>query len=502
MKKTIITLLAALLLLPCMVLAQRIDMDEAHLAFEYPEDWLVVSPQLCGVYAPLLEGLSIDAQRLAEDMEAQGIWSRAYDDDASQWLSVLTMADDTSAEIYDIERASQDDRKRIKNRAQNNGLWETTGYRMQDTEWQIEGGVYWLRGHYIRTSGDQTIGRGLRYMTIRNGQYVMIDWQIGNARFGNADLKAFRGRIRDLTITESVPEPTRTVKLTASIPQETISQTICITGQTEAGAGLIASTAEGEVLSVGGTGKGGAFELNVELPGEGTFDLVLTATLEGRSDATMTGRVTFSAKTLPLTLVGAQEDSVTTVTQDSTTISGTTLENAQIQLVTPFGMTKKRADKNGAFSFDVTTEDAGEYKYTLIIDKSGFTQRRIFFTLRRETTEAQEKQKVRETAESVSYKNLQKCRDEDQGKTMRIYGPVTEVSKAGDITYIRMLYNRDGNGQWYNTVVIVAEEAVSVRVGDMLTAVVTVDGVYVESNSDGSDVNVPKLNLVFVDKVE
>ena len=33
--------------------AQTVVMDEGHVAFDYPDSWLVVSPQLCGVYAPL-----------------------------------------------------------------------------------------------------------------------------------------------------------------------------------------------------------------------------------------------------------------------------------------------------------------------------------------------------------------------------------------------------------------------------------------------------------------
>ena len=51
--------------------AQTVVMDEGHVAFDYPDSWLVVSPQLCGVYAPLLEDAGLDADELAQELEQQ-----------------------------------------------------------------------------------------------------------------------------------------------------------------------------------------------------------------------------------------------------------------------------------------------------------------------------------------------------------------------------------------------------------------------------------------------
>ena len=81
------------------------------------------------------------------------------------------------------------------------------------------------------------------------------------------------------------------------------------------------------------------------------------------------------------------------VTGDTTTIAGTTLAGVQLQLVTPFGVSKKRSGNDGAFSFELTTKDAGEYKYTLILDKSGYNQRRVPFTVTRIITDDQEQEK-------------------------------------------------------------------------------------------------------------
>ena len=54
MKRILLLTLALCLLLACPALAQRIDMDDAHVSFDYPDTWLVVSPQLCTTYAQLL----------------------------------------------------------------------------------------------------------------------------------------------------------------------------------------------------------------------------------------------------------------------------------------------------------------------------------------------------------------------------------------------------------------------------------------------------------------
>ena len=274
MKRMLLLMVALWLLLASTALAQRIDMDNAHVSFDYPDTWLVVSPQLCTTYAQLLADAGIDAQALADDMRAQGIESRAYNADFTQWLSVLTMSDDLSAEIYDIEAVTDAQRRTLRTRAENNRLFETTGCRAQDVEWQREGGVYWLYIHYTVTRGDQIVGRGLRYVTVRNGLYVVLDWQISSGRFGNRDLAAFRARLADLTVTESIPEPVRTVKLTASIPAETSTREITITGTTEGGAMLTAEAPDAlgvmQTLSVGTAKSGGAFSLLVELPDEGT----------------------------------------------------------------------------------------------------------------------------------------------------------------------------------------------------------------------------------------
>jgi len=504
MKRILVCLV--LMLAPCLAFAQTVTMQEQGLTFDFPQSWLVVSPQLARVYAPLLAEKGVDGNALSQELEEQGVLARAYRDDFRQHMSVITRADDLSGEIFDSAAITDEQKKELRRLAENNRIWETTGNRAQDVEWHKEGGESWLYIHYVKTFADEIVGRGLRYVTVKNGMYVMLDWQIDSGRFGNRDIASFRARTHDLTAEKMADAPTPVVRLTAEIPQETTVSDLYITGKATGNATLVAQApdeyGEMQLLSVGQAESGGSFNLLVPLEEEGIYDITLTASMDGMLDASTSGTVVYSAKTLPVSLGGIEDGGVHTVTADKTVISGQTLSGTQMQLVTPFGLSKKRAGSDGKFSFELTTDSAHEYRYTLILDKDGFDQRRYPFTLVRVMTDDQEKASVRKTAEKISYRQLQKALPEDQGKVMSLYGPVSEVSGSGSAYYIRMQFNKGADGTWYNPVIIVAKEDMGAKVGDMITVVCEVSGVFEEQDSQGEPVMVPRFDLLFVDKVE
>ena len=117
MKHIVLFLLLMALMLPDCAAAQRIVMDGAHVSFDYPDSWLVVSPQLAKVYAPLLEDAGIDAQALGEELADAKVQSRAYSADYAQCMSIVAFSDDLSEEIYDIERVTDSQRRTMKSRA-------------------------------------------------------------------------------------------------------------------------------------------------------------------------------------------------------------------------------------------------------------------------------------------------------------------------------------------------------------------------------------------------
>ena len=504
--KRILILLLLTLTLPCICCAQTIQMEDAHLSFDFYDDWLVVSPQLALVYEPILTQAGIDARELSGELASLGVHSRAYNADFSEWISVMTMDGEMADAIFDIERITDAQRRTLRTRATGDSLWETTGLRAQDAEWQRENGVYWLYVHYTRTSGGETIGRGIRYMTIRNGQFVMLDWQTNGRRFSNANLRTFRSMLSKLKVTEIIDEPVRTVSLTAAIPTETNTGAFTVSGTATAGANLTvtAPDAQGgeQLLCIGEVKNNGSFSLLIELEDEGSYDITLTASAEGMITSSVSGTVRYSANTLPVSLSGIEDGGVMNVTTDTVTITGETLPGVQMQFVSPYGMTRKRAANDGTFTLELTTREEGEYRYTLICDRDGYKQRRIQFTLNRVMTDDQNREAIRKSAVTISYRELQRDLEKNRGQIMRIYGPVAQVSQSGSTQYVRMYYNKDGNGQWYNDIIVTANEDMGVKVGDMLTVVASVAGVYEEQDANGDPVMIPRLDLVFVDAVE
>ena len=228
--------------------------------------------------------------------------------------------------------------------------------------------------------------------------------------------------------------------------------------------------------------------------------MTLTAIKEGMHPSSVSGTIDYSEKTLPVSLSGIPEDGI--VTGDTVKITGETLAGVDMQFVSPFGMTRKRSANDGTFSFELTTKDEGEYNYTLICNHNSYDQRRIQFTLTRVMTDAQSRDAIRKSAVKISYRDLQRDLESNRGKIMRIYGPVAQVSQSGNTQYVRMYYSRDAKGQWTNDIIITASEDMGVKVGDMLTVLVSVAGVYEEQDASGNPLMVPRLELVFVDAVE
>ncbi|MBQ7488055.1 MAG: hypothetical protein IJT77_11235 [Clostridia bacterium] len=495
-------LMLALFLLPAGAPAQSVRMDSGYAAFEYPDSWLVLSPQLCRVYAPILEAQGLDPEALRKDMEKTYVLSCAYNADFTQRMAVLVFETETSQRIFNIENAETGERRRIRGQVENNSLWNSSGYKTQDAEWQNTAGRYWLYVHYTRTENGETVGRGLRYMTIHNGQFVALDWQIRSGRFTNRDLSTFKSKLQGLVFLEDIEEPMHEVTLVADLPTETINGKLEITGTATPGAEITLmvenETVARKTVAETTAGSSGSFKLPYTLESEGEIELILTAHVEGMLDKTLQSYITYNAKTLP---VSGIDENITT-SEDTVVISGKTLAGTQLQLVTPFGLSKKRAWNDGSFSFELNTKEEGTYDYTLLLEKGSYVQRRFNFTVVRIKTDDQQHDDIRKTAVRLKYKELQKDLESNLGKVMNLYGPVTEVSTGGGTTYIRMQFTKVSGQNWTNPIIVLCDENPGVEAGNYISAVVTVEGVYVEQDDAGKDVNVPRFRLLFVDRIE
>ena len=501
-RKGLLLALAACLLLGRAALAQTVTMPAAYCSFDYPGSWLVLSPQRCTIYEPVLTRMGLDADAMAEEMEARGVLTRAIPESGGEALSVIIRTDAASEAIYDISEASDEQRRSLKSRALDDRLWERTGYRAQDAAWQIEGGRYWLFVHYAETDQGNVLSRGLRYFTIRNGMYLELDWNLTGRRFTNRDLAAFRNRLSDFAFLEIGTPPARHTALECELPTETNEAALRLAGTATPRSALLLTADDGkgnaETLCEEEAEADGRFVLEVMLPREGTWHLTLTAQAEGREAAVLDSDVAYSEKTLPVS--GIRETMIST--GDKFMVSGKTLSGASLQLVTPYGVTKKRTDKDGAFSFELTTRDVGSYSYTLLIDRKGYSQRRLPFTVVREQTDEQERQAIRDRAVRISYAELSRDLAKNRGSILNLYGYVEAVSEAGESRYVRLLYSRDKKNGWFNPVILVSDTATGAGPGDLLTCTAEVEGVDEEEDAHGETVHVPRLRLLFVDRIE
>lgn len=101
-------------------------------------------------------------------------------------------------------------------------------------------------------------------------------------------------------------------------------------------------------------------------------------------------------------------------------------------------------------------------------------------------------------AETFLSKGKAKTLDAKLAKATKWFGLVFVILTL----VLTVLMHKDAKGKWYNDVVIVCDADTGAKVGDMMTAVVTVDGVYSEQSASGADVIVPRFKLLFVDKIE
>ena len=500
--KRFIAIAAALALTASVAIAQTVRMEEASCAFDYPNSWLVISPQLCRVYAPLLREMGIDPEATEQELTEQGVQSRALSDTNEDSLSIICWADERSQTIFDIAEATDAERRSLRSLAENNSLFERTGLRAQDVEWQQEGGRYWLYTHYTVMRASDVIGRGLRYLTIHNGQYIVLDWRVTGRRFTNRDLSSFRRRISDLTFTSTLETPQRAVALACSLPTEVSEAAGRLTGTASPGANLALTGDDGKgnvvPLDESTADARGRFTLDYLLPREGAWALRLTAEAEGMTPAELTGEVTYSASTLPVSGIAEEMNA----TSDTFVLEGQTLPGVTLQLISPSGMTKKRVNSDGTFSFELTTKDPGVLSYTLLLDKKGYAQRRMRFTITRERTDEQQREKTRASAVRIAYRELARDLDKNQGAVLNLTGPVIALSQGGDTYYARVQYTKDADGKWTNPVILTHDAPFGAKEGDMLTCTVSAEGVYTEQDAQGNDIAIPRLRVLFIDKVE
>ena len=74
--------------------------------------------------------------------------------------------------------------------------------------------------------------------------------------------------------------------------------------------------------------------------------------------------------------------------------------------------------------------------------------------------------------------------------------------EAGSSYYVRMMYSRDKTGGWMNPVILVSDQKTGAKAGDLMTCTVEVEGTDEEQDAKGETVQVPRMRLLVVDRLE
>ena len=479
--------------------AQTITMEDIYAQIDFPDTWLVLSPQLLRVYEPLLSQHGFDVNGMAERYESEGVIAEAWDADFAQSMRVMVTRDERAQTLFTLDRSTTAERNSMAKYYQTASNFSSTPYRFKQVEWQKHsqyGRFLFLRYNVVDEDGDIT-ERGVRYITIQNGMNYIIDWTIPDRRFTNNDLSRFKALLETFAFTAALEAPPLPAQLSADIPAEVSSAHVELSGTASSSASIYVTLSDGEsaseVISVGMADANGSFSIFFDLPAEGSYTVILTAKKDGYADTSIRQTLVYEGSLLPVSIDAWPADPWT---EDTFTLTGTTLPGSELQLVTDIGLVKKKPNADGSFKFELNTPEAKTYNYTLIVNNGKYTQRRFPFTINRVYTQSQELSRIKKSAVSISYRNLQTKADQYLGQVMRLSGYVSEITQGEGVTFVRLMLSRNTKGVWTTPVIIACEEAPELTEGERAVIYGYVASPYYEQSGEESNVAVPGFTFI------
>lgn len=493
-----LTALLCLLFVSC-ACAQTITMESVYAQLEFPETWLVLSPQLLHAYEPLLSQNGFDVSGMAERYESEGVIAEAWDESFLQSMRVMVTQDTRSQTLFDIDRSTTAERSAMARYYESESNFAATPYRFKQVEWQKHakyGRCLFLRYNVVDEDGDIT-ERGVRYITIKNGMNYILDWTIPDRRFTNRDLNAFKARLETLTFMAFLEAPPLPTQLSADIPAEVSNSHVELSGTASENAGIYVTLSDGEgpgeVVSVGSADAKGNFSIYFDIPAEGSYSVTLTAEKDGYADASIRQTIVYEGSLLPVSIDAWPTDPWT---QDTFTLRGETLVGSELQLITDIGLVKKKPGADGSFKFELNTPDEKVYNYTLVVNNGKYTQRRFTFTINRVYTQSQEIARLKKSAVSISYRNLQTKANEYKGQVMRLSGYVSEITPGEGVVFVRLMLSRNTKGVWTTPVIIACEETPSIEQGKRAVIYGYVSTPYYEQSGEDTNVAIPGFTFI------
>ena len=499
MRKFFLSLLILLcMLLPAAALADSFTFADQGAACSIPDSkYTVITPDNVSSQTAWLEKNGKSADSILADFADRGVLLQAWSAGGDVCIEITAVQDLYAQQFYDVNQVSESERKnyRIGHSSDKTGEWRAQGYDYTSADWKkYKYAGRFLMLEYTRTANGMTY-RGYARKTIRNGWHIHVDYQVYGRTPKKSDQNALEAIMTSWEFLEVSARPASSatkVIFSSTPPQETNTGKFTLAGTGSTGLkviGVVMRMSSSDVhrfeAEIDSKGK---FEMIVKLPKEGLWTMTYTVfngeevVEEGAFDA-----ITYDDTLLPVRLNTAFPKSME-LNGSSLTISGTTMKQTKVQCIVDGRYNKAITTNNsGAFSFTFDTNEEGIYNITLVFEKKGYSARRFRCEAKREFTEEDRKQSIRDEAVKPSYANLKKKIDGYRGRYMVYTLNIKEITQTstGYLTFAGM--SKTKSGVYKEIVAIRTTEEPVWRVGTAVRMYLKCLGMYDVVSDEGTD---------------
>ena len=436
--------------------------------------YTILTPETLTAHADWLTARGLTADAVLEDWAGRGVLLQAWTASGDACLEITAMQDAFASQYYDVNQISSDDRKtyRLGHSSDKDGFYRAQGYDYTEAEWKnLKNTGRFLQLTYTRTQGGETY-RGYARKTIRNGYTIQLEYQVYGRSAKSADRNALDNVMETWEFLEIWPRPLTSVSklvFTARPPVESNTGKFTVKGTGTAGLkiiGVVMRMSASDVQQFETTiGKNGKFEIDVVLPREGVW--LMTYVVENAGNVVEEGvfdAVTYQKDLLTVSLASPLP---TSLSGNEIVISGVTMPKTMVQCIVDGRYQKSVTTNNsGSFSFKIDTSEEGEYTFTLVFEKKGYSSRRFRSTATRTYTEADLRAMIRDTAVSPAYKTLTSKLSGYKGDYMvyTLHIQSIDETPTGYLVFAGM--SKSKSGIISNLVVIRSDEAPEFAPGD------------------------------------
>lgn len=505
-KYRIFLLMAVILIcLPAAVLAQTYTFGDVRASVDIPAEYeTVLTPYNLATQGEYLAAQGKDAETLQAEFAAEGVLLMAIDAETDRTLVITALKDVDAQTYFDLNLQDEDMRKEFRVSHSNGSAYGVLGYSYTDKkpEWKNYGGdtLRFLVTKYSLRQEGQLVCTGYQRRTIRNGYTITLDMQVRGRMAKENDNDALEAVMKTWQFTEILPMPALPIKLTVSSapPASTNEGTFTITGSTQKKATVTATVfsmgkANGETFTTVANNSGN-FSLPVKLSSQGVYSLTLTAEAPDAIAAKRQYKISYRKNELPVEITAAPP----AVLSDETLVAGSTIAGAKIQLAVSGPAEYVRSTTGKTFSFKVDTSAEGTYHFVLSVNKKGMEEQVFTYTASRTYSDLERRDRIRESARRIDYKNLAK--NEYQGRTAKETGYVTSVTQTISEWVVTLALTKTNAGNYKEIIYVICQEEPGVTTDAQVTVYGQTAGAYSVLNEEGNVKVYPRMNAYFFDQ--